>query len=608
MRNDEVDVDWVHSKDAVIRRLLVRSITEPSLRFPAVRAAIWNGLNPLPLLPSKQVEVVKEFFANEDEGSQARTRLLKLMLGSPMLLKSSVLKMLFSEISKDERLFNTALGDPNFPTLPGASDVCLIRINKGNAPLSQRARIIETLTKHWPEVGLDFRKDLPDQVASRNRNIRAAAARTLSRLTRSEAEECVRRLLQDPERIVRHAALISLVKLIGKEAAPELLLMLKDSAPLVRVEACTQIGNLKEYSMVDAVLERAADVSFRVRLAAFDAVAGLDRGLALRNLSRFSKDRSSTIFLNQIKATDQERAQFDEHSRTDVVETVAHEPQTQAKTTRSTAIELVKAVIDYQDLCDFQTFLCLRHFMLGRLHVTASLKDAAKLLEVESNELTESGILKFPEFVTQGSLPEGELDRSRFHEHLFPFLQGTSSTSLAAQALLIGSLKGLDGVRHDLTLELGNFRGEHDIDGAFTMMACFFWRIIKSAELEQVKEDIAEEVFGDRGDFPTAELKKMLLKNLQQWSLLRATPRCLGFLLATGGFKSWEQIPERSGLAPPSLELIDLHRKSRSTKKLVQAVWRGQLIHASSKAELLAGMGNQHMERVCDYGQRELFG
>jgi HEAT repeat protein len=213
VRNDEVHVDWVHSKSAVIRRLLVRSITEPSLRFPAVRAAIVNGLNPLPLLTSKQVEVLKELFANEVEGSQARTRLLKLMLGSPRLLKSSVLKMLLSEISKDEELFNTALRDPNFPTLPGASDLCLIRINKGNAPLSQRARIIEILTKHWPEVGLDFRKDLPDQVASRNRNIRAAAARTLSRLTRSEAEESLRRLLQDPERIVRHAALISLVKL-----------------------------------------------------------------------------------------------------------------------------------------------------------------------------------------------------------------------------------------------------------------------------------------------------------------------------------------------------------------------------------------------------------
>jgi hypothetical protein len=581
----------------------VQSIAEPGLRFPAVLAALTAEQNPLALLPSKRLEALREFFRNEIAGSDKRIKLLEAILRSPQYLTPPILRVLFSEIRHDKQLLAYAIRHPNFRTLPGARDLYLAQIRDAIPAVARDA--MKIVAENWPDDFAGFKDEFARQLTNRNRNVRAASARMLGNVNWSEAEEKLRDLLQDPERIVRHAALTSLVRTIGRRATPELLLMLKDSAPLVRVEACIQIANLKEHAMLDALLERTADVSFRVRLAAFVAVATLDRGLALRNLTRFSRNGRATAFLENINATSEEYSQFDGD----------RELGSDGDFTRiRDFIDLVQQVIDYEGLCDFRTFSCLRHLMIGRLLATKRSNECVELVEQENVELEKLGISVPSEFIRWASankLTGQKLDLSQICSQLFLYIQGSSRMALTAQALLIGILKGFDGVTHELPTELKTFRGQDNIDGAFTLITNFFWRISNSSDWGRLKEELQwEEEVGWLEVHPDTQLSEMLLDNLQQWSSFRATPRCLGFLLATGGLKLWRQIPG-DGLSSRSLTVLDLYGKSRSATKIFETifrrVWRGKLLDTSSEVELLAGAGSQQMEKVCDHGQRGLF-
>ncbi len=588
--------DW---RVSAIRKLLARSVAESSLRCSAVNAALAFGLNPLTFLPSKRLEVLRDFLKHEVEGSFSRITLLQVILKSHESLTSTTARALVSEISKDKTLFFHALRDPHFHLLPGARDLCLAGIGHTSSAISKHA--MELLARHWPDASPNLQESLARYITNRNRNLRAAAAHTLGYLSRSEAEERLRKLLQDPERIVRHAALVSLVRVIGPDVSPDLVITLKDSAPLVRVEACMQVANLHDYSLLESVLERSADVSFRVRLAAFGAVAILDRPLALRNLARFSRNGPSRVFLEHIQATDEEYSHFEERADVDI--------PTEDVSKIKEIVELFEDVTDDGSTCDVQAFLALRYLLIGQLLVSNPLSECLGLVQQQCVELKEggiSGLHKFVNLAITNILARGSLDPKLVRSQLLTQLEGNSHKALAAQALLMGLLEGLDDARHTLPLQLELIRSFNHIDHAFEVIVRFFSRDARSFRWPSFKDEGSQPE-----DDPHRALANRVQGSLECWSLFRATPRCLGFLLAVGSLESWHKIPQINDLPPQTRNLIETYgeygRSERVALVVLQRLCLGDLPTNSSEVELLAGMGDLGLQAVCDHGQRGLF-
>ena len=91
---------------------------------------------------------------------------------------------------------------------------------------------------------------------------------------------------------------------------------------------------------------------------------------------------------------------------------------------------------------------------------------------------------------------------------------------------------------------------------------------------------------------------------------MRATPRCLGWLLRIG-VGMWDHVERTAGLSSKSREILELRRKRDSSKTLLKRL-ASKMIDKSGIAdpayvELLAGYGDRVASSLLDRRQPDLF-
>jgi HEAT repeats len=584
-----------HWQIEVISKLLAKSVSEPALRSPAIYAALSLRINPIPLLPAKRHEILKDFLTTEEKGSAARVRFMDLVLTEPSELPKPALKYLFTEICKDEELYERALLNPFFPKLPGAREVCVRGVNHSRSAISRNA--LSLLTSCWPDALTECFDTLLRYKSSHTRSSRAFVANVLGNVDRSHSENLLRELLTDPERIVRQPALISLTKVIEADAIPDLLLALKDPAPLVRIEACEQLAGLKETSVLEALLECSSDVSELVRITAFKAIVAIDPSLAERNGVRFGVDKEYFAHLIGNANGGSESLESLKQDSPRTADLITH------------TLNQIEDVIDNGSVYNFKAFRVLTHLLVGRLIVTTPFEGISELVQRQLDKITDRFLYAPLRTVNRGSI--GKLfQTSELLKLTLRQLAEENDISILGQGLILGMVEGFDGSRPFSLDHIEQCRRlpAHS-DEAFRILAdtfgpdpqSLYWPL-RPPSLTYVEDD---------DGLADLELAMALRGNLCRWCLYRATPRSLGFLLAAGSPEWWTQIPNTSSLSPHTVQLIKQYGKFQTTAEIASAIaeqfWRGELSKNSQEIELLAGMGVTNMRGIADFGQHGLF-
>ena len=140
------------------------------------------------------------------------------------------------------------------------------------------------------------RGELPSEAADlrgdTDRDVRAAAIRTLARRRHPAAQKYVIAALQDHDLTVRTAAIAALGELGGSQSQAALASLLKDQPEVIRaaaVSALAQLGAEQE------VLGAAGDRSWRVRLNVAQALAGDAQGNAAAAARQLLQDPSAAV-------------------------------------------------------------------------------------------------------------------------------------------------------------------------------------------------------------------------------------------------------------------------------------------------------------------------
>jgi hypothetical protein len=128
-----------------------------------------------------------------------------------------------------------------------------------------------------------------------------------------------------------------------------------------------------------------------------------------------------------------------------------------------------------------------------------------------------------------------------------------------------------------------------------------------------VDDDDAYETLGNHDDDDDAVLRRLVsrIEDAQRdWCLVRATPRCLGWLLRIG-VGIWDHVERTAGLPAKSREILELRRKRDSSKTLLKRL-ASRMIDKSGIAdpayvELLAGYGDRVASSLLDRRQPDLF-
>ncbi len=585
-------IDAPEWKIDVIRKLLVAAVREPDLRRPAIYAALTFRMNPMPFFPSKRHEILRDFFEQEEKGSAARARFVDEVLKAPTKLPKPALRRLISEICNDEELYERALQNPSFPDLPGAREICLRGIAHSRAAISKQA--LNLLVLYWPQALSDGPDYLVRHAASSSRGTRTSVANILGNLDRIHSEKLLRKLLADPERIVRRAALSSLVKVIGSDAIPDLLFSLKDPAPLVRIEACQQSARLKNDSLLEALLERSGDVSQYVRVAAYNAISAIDEGLAKRNRARFSRSDES-VFSTNITETGQLASDSGPEDSQDILSLIKE------------TVSQIEYVTDDRSIYNSSVFRLLTSFLLGRLLITKPFVGLDDLIIAQKAKPSVRDLKRFLNSVKQRST-EGLYDASLLLPLTLQELEADDDKSLLFQGLFLGLLEGFDGITQLSPEHIVQCRNLSPAsDRVFLLLADIFGPDPESLYWPNKPLHLPE----DRDGLADLEVAMILLGSLRRWCLYRATPRGLGFLLAAGSPDWWNQIPHPSSLLPEAARLIGKYGKLASTEEIATVIgeqlWRGDLSKDSAEIELLAGIGATKMRAIVDFGQLGLF-
>jgi HEAT repeats len=596
-RRARIAADW---RFPVIPQLLQMASAEPDLRYPSLCAAFGMGRS-LDQFPADTLQWLSDYLRPagpitghraagfSDERTQLNSALVVGIMRAPRLFSDEACANLMLRIKSDRELFLCALNHPDFARFPGAKEHCADGIGHSSAAVANKALAI--FIEHWP-AELEHHADLLMQhMDSNSRTLRRNIAIALGHIgRRAPSSVPIRRLMLDPERIVRKAALSSLVQLVGAEAAPDLVVALRDPAPLVRIEACRLVAALGDTALLSALQERAADSSTVVRRAALAAIEVLDRDLALRSFPAFAKGEAGLPLELQEEFLPAE------------------------ETKKESEEDDVDAAIDnleWSDSLDFATTDLLRCLVLAQF-IADSVRHGNSLEDAfERGPFEKSGTS--PENTLNRFLEEADDPASL--EELITYLVGISPMDPAAEAFLIGFTGEEQMARAFSAAHVRKLRSLPDGAGAFWKIVSvygpsprsLYWPVSRRT-LGDFPDEHDEENSWDADDISLA-LK--ILPSLRTWALIRATPRYLGFVLACATPDWWRRLPFRGEVSPSTLKLVQEYRGFATSLEVVAEIERrwqaGAIAEDSAELELVAGMGDRGVRLMVDHGQRALF-
>jgi hypothetical protein len=497
--------------------------------------------------------------------------------GSPLFSEAQQLEFV-TLAARDSVLLQAILEQTSELDQSLEQKLCSLALQTTSSALCRHALNVLSSRAH---TALALNADLIIQLRdNKNRNLRVEVARAMGLLPRERVESHLRKLLEDRERVVRRAALASLVKATGDDAKHDILIYLKDPAPLVRVEACELAGILNASDLVDSLLERKADSSRRVRLSALKALTLIDRDLALRNANRFNVDEDLEEIQESLNISEAELEMYDLEEDHDASE-FALKPET-----ATLFSEFLGEFADYWLEESSWDIDCLRGFAVGYLVPHLGVEQVRKNVKAIYAKIDDEGyecrLLVGGLLLREAEVPEQDCLDVAYRLTLEILKEGND---IVGQAILLGMIAEPSVFRHLINIaELTLLRtAGRELDTAFTILAEMFgpdpdsltWPTYgeySGGEDENGVEDPDFDAVSFDPSLP--EVASLLREGLRRWSMLRATPRVLGFLLAAESSQAWFKIPAVEKLESFSKDLIADYIGLGSAKQVVAAIYK----------------------------------